>query len=57
LRNGHAVRDADKARQLLRESLAVLGDVTRPETLKAAVDGVDAIVFTLGSDGAGKVGG
>jgi uncharacterized protein YbjT (DUF2867 family) len=32
------------------------GDVTRPETLNAAVDGVDAIVFTLGSDGKGKVG-
>ena len=28
----------------------------RPETLSDAVDGIDAIVFTLGSDGAGKVG-
>ena len=27
-----------------------------PRTLSDAVDGVDAIVFTLGSDGAGKVG-
>ena len=34
----------------------VLGDVTRPDTLPGAVDGVDAVVFTLGSDGAGKVG-
>ena len=34
----------------------ISGDVTRPETLTAAVDGIDAIVFTLGSDGAGKVG-
>jgi uncharacterized protein YbjT (DUF2867 family) len=32
------------------------GDVTRPETLTAAIDGVDAIVFTLGSDGKGKAG-
>ena len=34
----------------------VVGDVTRAETLSDAVDGIDAIVFTLGSDGAGKVG-
>jgi uncharacterized protein YbjT (DUF2867 family) len=34
----------------------VIGDVTRPDTLSGAVGGVDAIVFTLGSDGAGKVG-
>jgi uncharacterized protein YbjT (DUF2867 family) len=32
------------------------GDVTRPETLTAAIDGVDAIVFTLGSDGKGIAG-
>src|SRR5271165_6144127 len=34
----------------------VVGDVTQPETLPAVVDGVDAIVFTLGSDGLGKAG-
>jgi uncharacterized protein YbjT (DUF2867 family) len=60
LREGHAVRalvhTADKARKLPRAAQVVIGDVTRPETLKDAVDGVDAIVFTLGSDGAGKVG-
>jgi uncharacterized protein YbjT (DUF2867 family) len=60
LREGHAVRalvrTADKARQLPREAQVVLGDVTRSDTLPGAVDGVDAIVFTLGSDGAGKVG-
>jgi len=54
LRQGHAVRalvrDAAKARQLAREAHVVVGDVTRPETLAAAVDGVDAIVFTLGSN-------
>jgi uncharacterized protein YbjT (DUF2867 family) len=34
----------------------VAGDLTRPDTLTAAVDGVDAIVFTHGSDGGGKAG-
>src|SRR5699024_3279143 len=34
----------------------VVGDVTRPETLAAAVSGVDAIVFTLGSNGQGSRG-
>jgi uncharacterized protein YbjT (DUF2867 family) len=60
LRVGHAVRalvrNPDKARQLPRAAQLVSGDVTRPETLKDAVDGIDAVVFTLGSDGAGKVG-
>jgi uncharacterized protein YbjT (DUF2867 family) len=60
LRQGHAVRalvrTSGKARRLPPEAQVVLGDVTRPDTLAAAVDGVDAVVFTLGSDGAGKVG-
>ena len=60
VRQGHAVRalvrNPAKARQLPSEAQVVLGDVTRPDTLSNAVDGVDAIVFTLGSDGAGKVG-
>jgi uncharacterized protein YbjT (DUF2867 family) len=60
VRQGHAVRalvrNLGKAGQLPREAQVVLGDVTRPDTLSGAVDGVDAIVFTLGSDGAGKVG-
>ena len=34
----------------------IVGDVTRPDTLSAAVDGVDAVVFTHGSDG-GRQGG
>ena len=34
----------------------VIGDVTVPDTLAAAVEDVAAIVFTLGSDGEGKVG-
>jgi len=49
-------RDPEKARRLLPETEVIVGDVTRPETLSRAVDGVDAVVFTLGSDGAGKVG-
>lgn len=60
IKQGHAVRalvrNPGKARQLPSEALTVVGDVTRPETLASAVEGVDAIVFTLGSDGAGKVG-
>lgn len=60
VRQRHAVRalvrNPGKAGQLPREAQVVLGDVTRPDTLSGAVDGVDAIVFTLGSDGAGKVG-
>ena len=50
------VRDPAKARGLPSEARVIVGDVTRPETLADAVDGVGAIVFTLGSDGAGKVG-
>jgi len=60
IRQGHTVRalvrTASKARQLPQDAEVVAGDVTRPETLPAAVTGVDAIVFTLGSDGEGKVG-
>jgi uncharacterized protein YbjT (DUF2867 family) len=59
-RHGYAtralVRDPEKARRLLPETEVIVGDVTRPETLSRAVDGVDAVVFTLGSDSAGKVG-
>jgi uncharacterized protein YbjT (DUF2867 family) len=45
-----------KASNLPPETRAVIGDVTRPGSLAAAVEGVDAIVFTLGSDGSGKAG-
>jgi len=50
------VRGAEKARRLPAKAEAVIGDLTRPETLEAAVKNVDAIVFTHGSDGAGKAG-
>lgn len=60
LRLGHVVRalvrTPDKARQLPAQAQKVIGDVTRPDTLRAAVDSVDAIVFTLGSGGLGRVG-
>ncbi|MGY3317166.1 SDR family oxidoreductase [Arthrobacter sp. TE12232] len=54
LRQGYAVRalvrDQTRAARLLPESVdLVIGDLTRPETLGPAVDGVDAIVFTHGS--------
>jgi len=50
------VRNPTKGRQLPADAQLVVGDVTRPDTLPAAVDGIDAVVLTLGSDGAGKVG-
>jgi len=60
IRQGHVVRalvrNRGKARRLPPQAQVAVGDVTRPETLPGAVDGVDAIVFTLGSDGGGKVG-
>jgi uncharacterized protein YbjT (DUF2867 family) len=34
----------------------LVGDVTQPGTLGLAVEGIDAVVFTLGSDGRGKAG-
>jgi len=56
---GHSVRalvrTPDKARKLPSEAQVVIGDVTHPATLDGAVDGIDAVVFTLGSDGGGKV--
>jgi uncharacterized protein YbjT (DUF2867 family) len=58
VRQGYVVRalarDPDKARRLLPKAQVIGGDLTRPETLRAAVDGVDAVVFTHGSEGGGK---
>jgi uncharacterized protein YbjT (DUF2867 family) len=60
VRKGHAVRalvrDPRKGRRLDSNVEVVIGDLTRPETLAPAVDDVDAIVFTHGSDGGGKAG-
>lgn len=54
LRRGHRVkalvRDAGRAKRVLPAAVdLVVGDLTRPDTLTAAVDGVDAIVLTHGS--------
>ncbi len=60
IRRGHVVRalarDPDRARQVAGPAQVFIGDVTRPETLRGALDGVDAVVFTLGSDGLGEAG-
>ncbi len=50
------VRNNRKARQLPAGAHVVVGDVTQPETLTSAVRDVDAVVFTLGSEGGGKAG-
>jgi uncharacterized protein YbjT (DUF2867 family) len=45
------VRNAAQAQRLPAGAQAVIGDLTRAETLDDAVAGVDAIVFTHGSNG------
>ena len=50
------VRDPRKAGSFPDGVEAAVGDVTCPETLGPAVKGIDAVIFTLGSDGAGKAG-
>jgi uncharacterized protein YbjT (DUF2867 family) len=58
IRQGHIVRalvrDPRKASRLPKEAAVIVGDLTRPETLAPAADGVDAIVLTHGSDGAAR---
>jgi len=60
LAQGHAVRalvrNPAKATHLPREVTLFKGDVTRVQTLLDAVDGVDTIVLTLGTDGQRPVG-
>ena len=57
---GYAVRaltrNPAKARGLAAGVAVVVGDLTRPETLTDAVEDIDAVVFTHGSDGGGKIG-
>jgi uncharacterized protein YbjT (DUF2867 family) len=52
LENGYLmrtlVRDPAKARQLSKDVQMSAGDVTRPQTLTSAVEGIDAVVFTPG---------
>lgn len=43
-------RDPDRAARLLERGIEIVhGDLTRPETLFPAVDGVDHIIFTAGA--------
>jgi len=60
LRQGHQVRalvrDPRRASRLPAAVQQVVGDLTQPTTLRAAVAGINAIVFTHGADGAGKTG-
>ncbi|EKX60276.1 SDR family oxidoreductase [Streptomyces ipomoeae] len=44
-------RDPSRAAQLDGGVEIVAGDLTRPESLHTAVDGVDAVIFTHGADG------
>lgn len=44
------VRDPARARSLPEAARRIVGDLTRPDTLAAATAGVDAIVFSHGSD-------
>jgi uncharacterized protein YbjT (DUF2867 family) len=60
LRQGHAVRalarDLARSGSLPDDAQRDVGDLTTVETLAAALDGIDAIVFTHGADGGGKTG-
>ena len=60
LRQGYSfhalVPSPEKARRLPAKAESVIGDLTRPDTVAAAVKDIDAIIFTHGSDGAGKAG-
>lgn len=60
VRQGHTVRalvrHPVKARQFPAGVQVVMGDVTQPRTVADAVEGIDAVVFTLGSEGRGKAG-
>ncbi|MCR6727735.1 SDR family oxidoreductase [Agrobacterium fabrum] len=49
------VRDMNRAQRSLPAQVELVsGDVTRPQSLGAAVDGVDAVVLTVNADGGGK---
>jgi uncharacterized protein YbjT (DUF2867 family) len=47
------VRDTSRAARLPAVEV-VVGDVTKPETLAPALEGVDAVVLTVNADGQGK---
>ncbi|MCL6349976.1 SDR family oxidoreductase [Pectobacterium polaris] len=60
LEQGHRVtalcRSAAKAAHLPAGANTILADVAKPETLRETIPPVDAVIFTLGSDGLGKNG-
>lgn len=60
LEQGHRVtalcRSATKAAHLPAGANTILADVAKPETLRETIPSVDAVIFTLGSDGLGKNG-
>ncbi|HCB1497795.1 TPA: SDR family oxidoreductase [Klebsiella michiganensis] len=41
---------------ILQDTQVVYGDVSMPETLTDVVKDIDAVIFTLGSDGQGRIG-
>jgi uncharacterized protein YbjT (DUF2867 family) len=55
IREGYAVRalvrESRRAEGLPDEAQRIVGDLTKPQTLRAAVEGIDAIVFTHGASG------
>ena len=60
LSQGHNVialcRSLSKASTLPNEARKIFVDITEPETLKQIDQPIDAVVFTMGSDGLGKKG-
>ncbi|WP_018897953.1 SDR family oxidoreductase [Rhizobium sp. 2MFCol3.1] len=50
------VRDAGRGRQFGHKVELAIGDLTNTDSLKAAVEDIDAVIFTHGSDGGGKIG-
>jgi uncharacterized protein YbjT (DUF2867 family) len=50
------VRDLGRARALPAQAERVVGELTQPAALAAALEGVDAVVFTHGSHGSGQAG-
>lgn len=50
------VRSRHKVKLLPREAEVFYGDVSMPETLTDVVKDIDAVIFTLGSDGQGRIG-
>ncbi|EDS5869453.1 SDR family oxidoreductase [Salmonella enterica subsp. enterica serovar Mississippi] len=50
------VRSPQKSKLLPQGTEIVYGDVSVPETLTGIGDDIDAVIFTLGSDGLGRIG-